>query len=198
MMIGTVENSRMRWQTVKPSILGIITSSSTRSGACASTCSSASTPSIVGRTSYPSNSRLRVTRRRSCGSSSAATIVVFLAGIIHTPLRSSRSYERCYTLFCSVHRKPHMEHTSSGRTALGPDQAIVELDDVLANREPQTKTIDLPCQSCIDPVKAIEDPLKVFRGNAQPIIADTDFHHLPQLLPCRLNTSTLIMSNVVF
>ena len=80
-----------------------------------------------------------------------------------------------------------MQGTASSRAALSPDQAIKELDDVLANREPQTKTIHLPRQSGIHPVKAIEDPLKVFRGNAQPMIADTDLHHLPQLLPCRLH-----------
>src|SRR6266702_7526341 len=179
MMIGTVENSSMRWQTVKPSILGINTSSSTRSGECASTCSSACWPSLAGTTSYSSNSRLRVTRRRSWGSSSAATIVVFLTGIAHAPLRSSRSHERCQTLFCSVHRKPHMERTASTRAARSPDQAIMELDDVLANRQPQTKTIDFPRQSCIHPVEAIENPVKVFIGNAQPMIADTDLHHLP-------------------
>ena len=71
-----------------------------------------------------------------------------------------------------------MECAASGRATLSPDHAIVELDDVLANREPQTKTIDLPRQSCIDPVEAVEDPVKMFRGNAQPIIADTDLHQL--------------------
>ncbi len=45
-----------------------------------------------------------------------------------------------------------MERAASGRATLSPDQAIMELDDVLANREPQTKTIDLPRQSCIHPV----------------------------------------------
>ena len=72
-----------------------------------------------------------------------------------------------------------MERAASGRATLSPDQAIMELDDVLANREPQTKTIDLPRQSCIHPVEAVEDPVKMFSGNAQPIIADTDLHQLP-------------------
>ena len=37
-----------------------------------------------------------------------------------------------------------MERAASARAALGPDHAIMELDDVLANREPQSKAIDLP------------------------------------------------------
>ena len=72
-----------------------------------------------------------------------------------------------------------MERAASGRATLSPDQAIMELDDVLANREPQTKTIDLPRQSCIHAVEAVEDPVEMFSGNAQPIIADTDLHQLP-------------------
>ena len=72
-----------------------------------------------------------------------------------------------------------MERAASRLATLSPDQAIMELDDVLTNREPQTKTIDLPRQSCIHPVETGEDPVKMFSGNAQPIIADTDLHQLP-------------------
>ena len=84
-----------------------------------------------------------------------------------------------------------MEGAASGRATLSPDHAIVELDDVLANGEPQTKTIDLPRQLCIHPMEAVEDPVKMFNGNAQPIIADTDLHQLPQHLLMRLNIGTL-------
>ena len=72
-----------------------------------------------------------------------------------------------------------MERAASGRATLSPDHAIMEFDDVLANREPQTKSTLLPRQSCIHAVEAVEDPVKVFSGNAQPIIADTDLHQLP-------------------
>ena len=72
-----------------------------------------------------------------------------------------------------------MERAASSWATLSPDQAIMEFDDVLANRQPQTKTIDLPRQSGIHAVEAVEDPVKVFRRNAQPIIADTDLHQLP-------------------
>src|SRR6266566_6888762 len=91
-----------------------------------------------------------------------------------------------------------MECTASARAARSPDQAIMELDDVLANRQPQTKTIDLPRQSGIHPVEAVEDPVKVFIGNAQPMIADTDLHHLPPLLPGRLNISALDRGVIAF
>ena len=72
-----------------------------------------------------------------------------------------------------------MERAASGRATLSPDQAIMELDDVLANGEPETKTIDLPRQSGIHAVEAVEDAVKVFLGNAQPMIADRDLHQLP-------------------
>ena len=91
-----------------------------------------------------------------------------------------------------------MERAASARATLSPDHAIMELDDVLANREPQTKTIDLPCQSGIHAMEAVEDPVKVFSGNAEPIIADTDLHHLAQLVLSRLNIRTLDMGVIAF
>ena len=50
-MMGTEENSRTRCVTVKPSMRGIMMSSSARSGACASICSSAACPSLTAMTS---------------------------------------------------------------------------------------------------------------------------------------------------
>ena len=53
MITGTWDLARMRRQTSQPSIRGIITSSSTRSGGSAANFSSASTPSAASAVSYP-------------------------------------------------------------------------------------------------------------------------------------------------
>jgi hypothetical protein len=38
----------------------------------------------------------------------------------------------------------------------------MEFNNVLANRQSKAKAIDLPDQSCVHSVKAIEDPIQMF------------------------------------
>src|SRR5438046_4286268 len=66
---------RRRCATSKPSILGIITSSSTRSGLSSAALSSASSPSPATATSYPAERRFTSTNRAMSGSSSTTRIV---------------------------------------------------------------------------------------------------------------------------
>ena len=91
-----------------------------------------------------------------------------------------------------------MQRASSVRATFGPDQAIMELDDILANRQPQTQTALLPRQSFIHPMEAIEDALKVFCGNTQPMIAHTELYHLPLFLSSRLHIRALDMAVIAY
>src|SRR5687767_14805982 len=63
--------ARRIWQTSTPVFLGIITSSTTRSGWLRRAFSSASSPSLAVNTSYPSFERLYLRISRISGSSSA-------------------------------------------------------------------------------------------------------------------------------
>ena len=66
---------RSRCATSNPSMRGIITSSSTRSGRISAAFSSASSPSPATVTSYPAERRLTSTNRAISGSSSTTRIV---------------------------------------------------------------------------------------------------------------------------
>ncbi len=87
-----------------------------------------------------------------------------------------------------------MHGAASARAALGPDQAMMELDDMLTNREPQAKSIDLSGQSRIHTVEALEDPLKLVGRNTQAVIAHTDIHHLSQLLSWQMQCRAFAMT----
>jgi hypothetical protein len=91
-----------------------------------------------------------------------------------------------------------MECASSTRTTHGPDDAIMELDNMLANRQANSKTIDLSSQLCVHAVETIEDPIKMFGSNTQAMVAHTDLQHLVRLLGSLLNMSILAMGAGIF
>ncbi len=75
-----------------------------------------------------------------------------------------------------------MERTSSSRTALGPDETLVEFDQVLANRQPEAETTRLAGQTDVYTMEAIKDALQMLRRNAYSMIAHTNFQHVPRYL----------------
>ena len=73
-----------------------------------------------------------------------------------------------------------MECASASRTALGPDDAMVEFDQVLANRQPKAQATRLAGQAGIHTVETIKNAIQMLRRNTQPVIADTDFQQVSQ------------------
>src|SRR2546425_8353790 len=98
--------------------------------------------------------------------------------MVHSPSLYTRLCKSCQAWFFFLHREPQMECTSSRGTALGPDEAIVEFDQVLANGEPKAQATRLAGQKGIHTVEAIKNPLQVLRRNTYTMIAHTDFHHV--------------------
>jgi hypothetical protein len=82
----------------------------------------------------------------------------------YSPLMYSCTCQRCQTLFFFTGREPHMKRTATAWATLGPDDALMELDNTLTNRQAQAETVDLAGQTRIHPMKAFKDTIKVFRG----------------------------------
>ena len=64
-----------------------------------------------------------------------------------------------------VYGKPDMEGASSSGATLGPDEAAMQLDQVLADGQAKPQAIDFSRQPCIHTMEALEDTLNVFGGN---------------------------------
>lgn len=74
-----------------------------------------------------------------------------------------------------------MKRTSTGRATLGPDAALVQLNNAFADRQAKTKSIHLTGQAILHPVKALKDSLQVLRGNAHPVVTNTDLKDVVSL-----------------
>ncbi len=72
-----------------------------------------------------------------------------------------------------------MERASSGWAAFSPDNTIMEFDNVFAQRQAKTETIDLPDQTVVHTMEAIKDAPKVLGRNTQAVITHTDFEDAP-------------------
>ena len=82
-----------------------------------------------------------------------------------------------------AHWQPHIERAAFPfRPVLGPDGAVVQLDDALANGQAQAETVDFSCEPCIHAMKTVEDPLKVLGRYPYTSIAHTDLQHLSREL----------------
>ena len=66
------------------------------------------------------------------------------------------------------------EGDAFSRAAFGRDLALVEMDAVLHDREPQPRPADFPASPLVDPVEPLEDPVDVFRGDADAIVRETE------------------------
>ena len=84
-----------------------------------------------------------------------------------------------------------MKCTSTSRAALGPDAALMKLNNAFADRQTKPESIHLAAQTIIHPVKALKDPVEVLGRNTQPIITDTDFKDVDRSLDIGLFTSSI-------
>lgn len=54
-----------------------------------------------------------------------------------------------------------MKYAAMTGFAFGPDDAVVQFDDALADGQSQAQAVDFSCEPCIDAVEMIEDALQL-------------------------------------
>ena len=82
-----------------------------------------------------------------------------------------------------------MKCTSTSRAALGPDAALMKLNNAFADRQTKPEAIHLAAQTIIHPVKALKDAVEVLGRNTQPIVTDTDLKDVDRNSDISLFTS---------
>ena len=82
-----------------------------------------------------------------------------------------------------------MKCTSTSRAALGPDAALMKLNNAFADRQAKPEAIHLTGQPIVHAVKALKDAVEVLGRNTQPIITDTDFKDVDRSFDIGLFTS---------
>src|SRR5690606_24917411 len=173
MMIGTWDRLRSSRHTSTPEMCGSITSSSTRSGCTASNTSSASAPSRATLTRNPS--RLSPMVRASTKESSSSTTSTVGSGalmVLSACLVGDGHGTR-------AEREPQRERGALPLLGVEEDLAVVVLDDVAHDGQPEPGAAGLAAAGPIHPVEPLEDPLEVPAGDADAVIPDRHLHHAP-------------------
>src|SRR5579871_4029019 len=70
------------------------------------------------------------------------------------------------------------------RLILGPDEAMMQFNNVFANGQAQTQAVSLTYQARINTMKTVENALQLIGGNTLTLITDTYFQHVLQSGRC--------------
>ena len=97
----------------------------------------------------------------------------------------------CRDLIFFFDREQEMKCTSTSRAALGPDAALMKLNNAFADRQAKPEAIHLTGQAIVHAVEALKDAVEVLGRNTQPIITDTDFKDVDRSFDIGLFTSSI-------
>ena len=148
--------------TSQPSTPGRRMSSTTAAGDRARISSSPSRPSRASTTCTPSPSRYAVIRSSEARSSSTTTTMG--RSVAASGVRVAVSTAR-------ADRHGEAERAAHAQLGLQPHRPAEQRDDPTAQGQPETRPL-LALRAAATLLERLEDPLTVFRGNADPVVGD--------------------------